>query len=68
ILARNKVNDGADRLHLVGGRLSYADLSLFQLVEGCLYAFPHATSAALDDAPLVLRLHDEVARNRRLAL
>ena len=28
--------------HLVGARLSYADLSLFQLVEGLSYAFPIA--------------------------
>lgn len=66
ILNRNRTNAHADKLHLVGSRLSYADLSLFQLIEGCLYAFPTATSAALDDAPQVLRLHDEVSRHKRL--
>ena len=28
------------RPHLVGGSLSYADLSVFQVVEGLRYAFP----------------------------
>ena len=68
ILARNSTNGATGKLHLVGSRLSYADLSLFQLVEGCLYAFPNATSTALDDAPRVSRLHDQVARNSRLSL
>lgn len=68
ILARNPVNRDGAGLHLVGGRLSYADLSLFQLIEGCQYAFPNATRAALDDAPLVLRLRDEVACHRRLSI
>jgi glutathione S-transferase len=53
--------------HLVGGRLSYADLSLFQLVEGLLYAFPKASRRALKKAPRVLALHDSVAQHRRIA-
>jgi len=53
--------------HLVGARLSYADLSLFQLVEGLLYAFPKATRRALKKTPLVLALHDRVAQHRRVA-
>lgn len=66
ILQRNKSNARSSRLNLVGSGMCYADLSLFQLVEGCLYAFPNAASAALDDAPQVLRLHDEISRHRRL--
>ena len=53
--------------HLVGGRLSYADLSLFQLVDGLLYAFPKATRRALKKAPLVTALHDSVAQHKRLS-
>ena len=53
--------------HLVGARLSYADLSLFQLVEGLLYAFPKTTKRALKKTPLVLALHDWVARQRHVA-
>ena len=53
--------------HLVGGRLSYADLSLFQLVEGLRYAFPKAARRSLAKAPLVLKLHEGVAKHRRVA-
>lgn len=57
ILQRNP----AGTRHLVGGKLSYADLSLFQLVEGLRYAFPRATEQVLAAAPLLLQLHDRVA-------
>ncbi len=53
--------------HLVGSKLSYADLSLFQLVDGLLYAFPKAARRALKNAPLVAALHDRVAQQRRVA-
>ena len=43
ILTRNPEGDK----NLVGQRVSYADLSLFQLVEGLLYAFPRATTQIL---------------------
>jgi glutathione S-transferase len=63
VLARNPKGDQ----HLVGARLSYADLSLFQLVEGLLYAFPKSTRRALKKTPLVLALRDRVAQHRRVA-
>lgn len=63
VLARNS----AGNTHLVGGRLSYADLSLFQLVEGLQYAFPKAGRRALRQAPLVASLHARVAQQRRVA-
>jgi glutathione S-transferase len=47
--------------HLVGARLSYADLSLFQLVEGLRYAFPKAMDALERDIPRVLGLARRVA-------
>ncbi|MDO8458986.1 MAG: glutathione S-transferase [Burkholderiaceae bacterium] len=53
--------------HLVGARLSYADLSLFQLVEGLLYAFPKAGRRALNQTPRVEALHDCVAQHPRVA-
>lgn len=52
---------------LVGGRLSYADLSLFQLVEGLQYAFPKASRRALKKVPNVAALHASVAQHRRVA-
>jgi glutathione S-transferase len=63
ILTRNP----AGTRHLVGGRLSYADLSLFQLVEGLRYAFPKAAANALAATPQVTALHDRVATLPRVA-
>lgn len=53
--------------HLVGGRLSYADLSLFQLVEGLLYAFPKAGRRALAQASRVQALNERVAQHPPVA-
>jgi glutathione S-transferase len=53
--------------HLVGGKLSYADLSLFQLVEGLRYAFPRATARVLATTPAVVQLHDRVAALPKVA-
>ena len=63
VLARNPKGSK----HLAGGRLSYADLSLFQFVEGLNYAFPRAAARALKKAPLVVALHARVAQQDRLA-
>ena len=62
VLERN----AAPGTYLVGSQLSYADLSLFQLVEGLRYAFPKAAARALANTPLVLRLHDNVGRLQRI--
>lgn len=67
VLERNPANTRAKKLHLVGARLSYADLSLFQLVEGLHYAYPKATRRALRLAPRVTRLHAELPQLPRLA-
>jgi glutathione S-transferase len=67
ILARNPKNRPGSQLHLVGARLSYADLSLFQVVEGLRYAFPKASRKVLKKTPLVAELHEGVRGNRRLA-
>lgn len=66
ILERNARNARAKLPRLVGGSLSYADLSLFQLVEGLNYAFPKATRKVLRKAPLVGALHAGVADHKRL--
>lgn len=57
ILTRNP----AGSRHLVGGKLSYADLSLFQLVEGLRHAFPRAAQRVLAGTPGVVALRDRVA-------
>jgi hypothetical protein len=53
--------------HLVGGKLSYADLSLFQLVEGLRYAFPKAAQNALARTPGVVQLHGRIAELPKVA-
>ena len=53
--------------HLVAGKLSYADLSLFQLIEGLRYAFPRAAGRVLADTPHIVALHDRVAELPRVA-
>ncbi|NRR29501.1 glutathione S-transferase [Oxalobacteraceae bacterium] len=45
----------------VGSRLSYVDLSLFQLVEGLRYAFPKAMARLEADYPRLLALCEHVA-------
>jgi len=63
IVARNP----AGQRHLVGGKLSYADLSLFQLIEGLRYAFPKASASVLAKAPHVMKLRDRVASLPKVA-
>ena len=63
IVARNP----AGPRHLVAGRLSYADLSLFQLLQGLRYAFPAAAQRVLAGTPLLLQLHDRIAALPRVA-
>lgn len=57
VLARNP----AGRAHLVGDRPTYADTSLFQVVEGLRYAFPNAMRRGEGDWPRVVALRDRVA-------
>jgi glutathione S-transferase len=47
--------------YLTGRRLTYADLSLFQIVEGLRYAFPKATKKLERNHPRVVGLRDRVA-------
>ncbi|CAN5137446.1 glutathione S-transferase [soil metagenome] len=53
--------------HLVAGKLSYADLSLFQLVEGLLYAFPNAAASTLASTPGVMQLHQRIKTLPKIA-
>jgi glutathione S-transferase len=46
---------------LVGESLTYADLSMFQIVEGMRYAFLRAMARLETAAPKLLALHDRVA-------
>jgi len=47
--------------YLTGRRVTYADLSLFQIVEGLRYAFPKRMKAFERRIPGLVDLHDRVA-------
>jgi glutathione S-transferase len=53
--------------HLVGARLSYVDLSVFQLVTGLRYAFPKAMRRIEKEVPNVVELSAAVARLPNIA-
>jgi glutathione S-transferase len=58
-------NARGDRF-LVGGRLSYADLSLFQAIAGLDYALPGAMARSKRRYARLHRLHDSVAARARI--
>jgi glutathione S-transferase len=53
--------------YLNGEHLSYADLSLFQVIEGLRYAFPRTMARIAPDYPALVALHDRVAARPRIA-
>jgi glutathione S-transferase len=52
---------------MVGARLSYADLSMAQVIAGLRYAFPSACRKALRNRPRLRALHDNVFERPRIA-
>jgi glutathione S-transferase len=53
--------------YLLGRKPTYADLSLFQIVEGLRYAFPRAMKKREADVPRVVAVHERVAQRPRIA-
>ena len=53
--------EGNGSAYLTGRRLTYVDLSLFQIVEGLRYAFPKRMRAFERRIPGLIDLHDRVA-------
>jgi glutathione S-transferase len=53
--------------YLLGAGLTYADLSLFQVLEGLGYAFPKASSRVLAQHPNLTALRERVAQRPRIA-
>ncbi len=51
----------------VGARISTADLSLFQVVEGLRYAFPRAMARQEKDWPRLTALHDRIGGRPNIA-
>ena len=62
ILSRPETKD-----YLLGDAVTYADLSLFQLVEGLHYAFPKTLARIDAGYPLLMALRDRVAARPRIA-
>ena len=53
--------------NMVGRKLTYVDLSLFQIIEGLRYAFPKRMKRFEKKVPLLVALHDRVAKRPRIA-
>jgi len=52
---------------MVGRRLTYADLSMAQIIAGLSYAFPNASRARLRSCPRLRALHEAVFERPRIA-
>jgi glutathione S-transferase len=63
ILERNP--NGND--YMVANALSYVDLSIFQMIAGLRYAFPHTMKRIESEYPLLIALHDRIAIRPRIA-
>ena len=61
VLERNRAGDS-----LVGKRITYADLSMAQVIAGLRYAFPEASRKALVACPRLEALHEEVFARPRI--
>ena len=64
VLAENTRSKGR---YALGGKLSYVDLSLFQVMVGLAYAFPRALQQVEKKLPLLCALRDRVAKRPRIA-
>jgi glutathione S-transferase len=53
--------------YITGRKLTYVDLSLFQIVEGLRYGFPKRMKRFEKKIPHIVALHDRVAKRPRIA-
>jgi glutathione S-transferase len=67
VLERATPKTGNERGWLTGAAPTYADLSLFQAVEGLRYAFPNAMKRLEPKLPRVIALRDAVAERPNVA-
>jgi glutathione S-transferase len=63
ILARNPRSDR----YLVGAKLSYVDLSLFQIIAGMSYAFPNSMTKTVRRQRRLLALQERIQERPRIA-
>lgn len=63
-----RVLGGADgNVYMVGGTLTYVDLSIFQLIEGLRFSFPTTMARIGSGYPGLLALHERVAARPNIA-
>ena len=55
------------RRYMLGARLSYVDLSMFQVIAGLSYAFPFAMVRAADKYPRLCALHSRIQDRPQIA-
>lgn len=53
--------------YLLGKKVSYVDLSLFQMIEGLRYAFPKTMARLEPQFPRIMALHDRVKARPHIA-
>ena len=58
---------GKRRRYMAGNALSYADLSMFQIMAGLRYAFPKTMKRLEPDYPGLVGLHDRIAARPNIA-
>jgi glutathione S-transferase len=58
---------GSGGSYISGRRLTYVDLSLFQIVDGLRYGFPKRMKAFEPEIPSLVKLHDRVAARPNIA-
>ncbi|KAF3999257.1 glutathione S-transferase [Glaciimonas immobilis] len=63
VLARNPHNEP----YLLGDKLSYVDLSMFQIIAGLRFAFPKTMKRLASGYPHLMALHQLVASQPRIA-
>ncbi len=63
----NVLSRNARGRYLMGARVTYADLSLFQIIAGLNYAFPRAMAKAVRRHRRLLSLHAAVQERPRIA-
>ena len=59
--------EASDGAYITGRKLTYVDLSLFQIVEGLRYAFPKRMKAFERSIPTLTGMHDRVAERPNIA-
>ena len=61
------LQNASGKRYLLGAYLTYADLSVFQVIAGLNYAFPHAMRSAARKYPRLLALHSRIQDRPRIA-